>query len=346
MHFPFAVIVIAAASAAAIVPAAHAQIMDPVFEADYTAVDLGTVPGVPGPYGGVTFLAGDSETLLIGGSANAANGAIYSIDVVRGCTGRIVGFAGTATLFATAPQIDGGLAYGPGGVLFYTGYSQNLIGQIMPGSTEPDRVDDATALGIAASLGTLQFVPEGYAGAGRLKLASYNAWTWYDATVTPDGSGTYDIVDVTQTSTVSGGPEGIVYVADFNPQFSADSVLVSEWGAGLVGAYEIDASGDPILASRRDFVTGLSGAEGATIDPATGDFIFSTFGGGDRVVAVRGFLDPCRGDLDDDAAVTIADLLDLLSRWGNTCDPADLDDSETVEIGDLLILLAQWGPCP
>ena len=39
-------------------------------------------------------------------------------------------------------------------------------------------------------------------------------------------------------------------------------------------------------------ITGLDGAEGALLDPVTGDFLFSTFGGGSRVVAVRGFRAP------------------------------------------------------
>ena len=42
-------------------------------------------------------------------------------------------------------------------------------------------------------------------------------------------------------------------------------------------------------ASRRDFLVGLDGAEGAVLDPVTGDFLFSTFGGGDRVVRISGF---------------------------------------------------------
>ena len=36
-------------------------------------------------------------------------------------------------------------------------------------------------------------------------------------------------------------------------------------------------------------MTGLSNALGAAIDPVSNDFLFSTFGGGDRVVAVSGF---------------------------------------------------------
>ena len=42
--------------------------------------------------------------------------------------------------------------------------------------------------------------------------------------------------------------------------------------------YEIDEGANPILATRRDFITGLKGAEGAYRDPATGDFFFSTWG--------------------------------------------------------------------
>jgi hypothetical protein len=40
------------------------------------------------------------------------------------------------------------------------------------------------------------------------------------------------------------------------------------------------------------FISGLDGAEGALLDPVTGDFLFSTFGGGSRVIAVRGFAAP------------------------------------------------------
>src|SRR5262249_6214170 len=76
------------------------------------------------------------------------------------------------------------------------------------------------------------------------------------------------------------------------PQFGADSILVSEYSNGKIAAYTIDGNGDPNAASRRDFMTGLSGAEGAVVDPLTGDFLFSTFGGGDRVIVVRGFVAP------------------------------------------------------
>jgi hypothetical protein len=116
-------------------------------------------------------------------------------------------------------------------------------------------------------------------------------------------SGTYDLTNVTQIagSAVSGGPEGFVYVTPGSPQFTAPSMLVSEFNADEVAAYEIDSNGDPVVATRRTFVDGLTGAEGALLDPSTGDFLFSTFGGGDRIIAVRGFA--AAGRVDDARSV-------------------------------------------
>ncbi len=262
------------------------------FTSSYTCNDLGQPSGVPGALGGITFL--DNDTILVGGAANGPSGAIYAIDVVRGAGNHITGFGGTSTLFASAPNIDGGLAFGPGGVLFATGYPNNTLLQYKPGSTTPDRVIDLSNLAgtdVGSSVGTLAFVPTGFAGSGQMKLASYNTNQWYTVSLTADGNGTFDIT-VTLETTIQGGPEGIVYVDGANDGFGADSVLVSEWLAGKVGAYEIDANGDPILDSRIDFLSGLSGAEGAVVDPLTGDFIFSTFGGGDRVLVISGFEPP------------------------------------------------------
>jgi CubicO group peptidase (beta-lactamase class C family) len=54
---------------------------------------------------------------------------------------------------------------------------------------------------------------------------------------------------------------------------------------------------------------------------------------------------PCRGDLDGDYDVAVADLLELIAQWGEP-GPADLNGSGFVETTDLLLLLAAWGPCP
>jgi hypothetical protein len=273
---------------------AVAQTIDPFYANDYSFVDLGSVAGVPPSNGGITFLAGDNNTLLLGGSANTQSGAIYRVPVVRDGQGHITSF-GAPTLHAAAPGsffggIDGGLTYGPGGVLFYTAYSDNEVGQIEPGSAGPDRLIDLTPLGVASSVGALTFVPSGFAGAGRLKLASFSSGDWYDTTVSPDGSGTYNIAPVGAGIQIGGGPEGIVYIDDANPVFALDSILVSEWSQGRIVSYEINANGDPIPATQRVFMAGLTGALGAVLDPVTGDFLFSTFGGGDRIIRVTGFI--------------------------------------------------------
>lgn len=205
--------------------------------------------------------------------------------------GYIVGFDGTATELADAygatGGIDGGLAYGPGGVLFYSTFFANQIGQIEPGSTGPDRLVNLSP-GVARSMGGLGFVPEGMPGAGRLKITSTLVGRWYDATLTPDGSGTYNVVRNTAVAiNIGGSPQGIVYVPAGAPLFPNPTVLVAEFQSpGRVSAYEVNANGDPIPSTRRTFIDGLDGAEGAAFDPLTGDFLFSTFGGGDLIVRV------------------------------------------------------------
>lgn len=346
--------ILAVIGATAVSAAAYGQVMDPFYASDYTLADLGAVPGVPTPYGGLTFLAQDSNVLLIGGLANQPTADIFQVRVARDPNGSVSSFVcGTAQYFAEGSGltrgIDGGLTYGPGGVLFYTSYNDNVIGQLKPGSTTPDRLIELGPLGIFPSVGTLMFVPPGFAGAGRLKIASYSSSQWHDATVTPDGSGTYNITNVGAPITGTSGPEGIVYVQAGNPGFAHDSVLVSEYGANRVSSFEIDANGDPIAATRRTFVSGLSGAEGATIDPATGDFLFSTFvGGSGRVIRVTGFsaFPVCVGDLNNDDAVTLNDLALLLSNFG-FAGIGDLDGSCVVDLQDLTMLLAHFGQtCP
>jgi hypothetical protein len=282
--FPALALTLAAKPAAALV-------IGPDFASSYSLVDLGAVSGLPAPAGGLTFL--NSNTLLIGGAANQSAGAIYSVPVTRDPGGAITGL-GTATLYATAPNIDGGLTFGPGGVLFFTGYSNNTIGQIKPASTVPDRITTVTGNGINSSVGSLVFVPAGYNGAGQLKVLSYNANTWETLpySLASDSSGTYDFGSSFGEVQLSGGLEGAVYVPMGSPLFANQSVLVSEYGAGRVVAYETDAQGDPVASTLRVLVGGLSGAEGAAIDPVTGDFMFSTFGGGNKVVRVTGFAAP------------------------------------------------------
>lgn len=270
-----------------------AQTVQPPFDADYTLHDLGPVPELPLPYGGLTFLPGDPNTLLIGGGANYSYGEIYSVGVVRDASSHVTGFSGTATFFCDGAYNDGGLDWGPGNVLFYTRYPVNEIGQVRWSSTTTDKIVNLGSIGVTQTPGALAFVPAGHPGAGQLKMCSWPGGDWYDLSFSSDGTGTFDITSATYRVTIPGGPEGFVYPPTGSPDFPLPSMLVSDYSSNRVSAYEIDSIGNPIVSSRVDFITGLDGAEGALIDPLTGDFLFSTWGTGtDRVFAVRGFAAP------------------------------------------------------
>lgn len=295
---------LAAAALFVLLAPAGAQTLGTDFASDYSVADLGSVAGLPSNYGGLTFL--DPHTILIGGSANNASGSLYTIGVVRDAEQHITGFNGSAARFggpngSVGEYNDGGVVFGPGGVLFTARWPINGLGQTRPGSIDEDKVIELAPLGVASSLSAINFVPAGFGGAGQMKLVSYGGGQWYSAGLSPDGNGTYDLVGLTQvdldpvaggTQNVPGGPEGFVYIAAGNAAFGANSMLISEYAAGLVGAYEVDAQGNPLVSTRRTFLSGLSGAEGAVIDPVTGDFLFSTFGGGSRIVRISGFNTP------------------------------------------------------
>lgn len=328
-----------------------AQTLDPFFAPFYSLISEGAVPSVPLPYGGLTFAADDGNVLLIGGMANNFSADIYRIRIARDANRHMIGFdCGGATSYADANGvtggIDGGLCYGPGNVLFYTTYNDNQLGQIKPGSTAPDKLIALGSLGVFASTGTLQFVPAGFGGAGKLKVLSYNASVWYSFTVSPDGLGTYNLTADSPAVAISigGGPEGLVFIEAGNPGFAVDSVLVCEFATGRVVSYELNANGDPIVATQRPFITGLSGAEGATIDPVTGDFLFSTFGGGNQVIRVTGFTttESCRGDINLDRVVDLTDLTLLLATFGGP-GAGDLNADCITDLTDLTILLGNFG---
>jgi hypothetical protein len=287
-------LLLATISAAGAAFPVNGQSVEPPYDTDYTLVDLGSVPGLPLPNGGLTFMPGDPDTILIGGEANFTSGMLYTIHVARDAELHITGFVGTATVFAEAPYNDGGVAYGPGGVLFLSRFPENEMGQIPPGETTAQKVVDLSLAGVDESPGGLNFVPLGFPGAGALKLVSWADGRWYTLQLEPDGAGTWDVVTATVQTQIGGGPEGFVYVPAGSPQFpDFSAMLVSEWSAGEIAAYIIDGNGDPDPASRATFVSGLEGAEGAAIDPLTGDFLFSTFSlGSDHVFAVQGFAPP------------------------------------------------------
>lgn len=258
--------------------AAQAQSVLAPFNSYYEAVALGQMPGVFN-YGGIAFAPGNPNVLLI---SPYLSGQVRAVSLVRDSQGFITGFSGS-TVYATVGGTDGGLAFGPTGVLFFTWYGPNRLGQILPGSTTANRVDDLAPLGIGGSVGTCAFVPAGRGGAGRFKIATYATSKWYDVTLAPDGAGTFQLQNVTDVATIQGGPEGILYPPSTAPLLG-NHVLVADWNSGLY-AYQTDANGDPLPATRQLVMTGLSGNAGGAVDPVTGDMLFS--GNGGRLVAVR-----------------------------------------------------------
>lgn len=274
---------------------ANAQTVAPPFNGVYSIVDLGPATGVPSNYGGLAIKSTDPNKMLIGGAANTANGALYEIGLIRDIDGHITSFAPAgAVRVIDAAYNDGGIDYGPGSVLFLARWPVGELGQTKPGSIITDKVVDLDAppLTVNGSPGGLTFVPANHPGAGQLKLVTWAGGNWYTLGYALDGTGTYNITSSTLELTIAGGPEGIAYIPIGSPLFPQPSVLVSEYSAGMIGVYQTDANGDPVLASRQDFITGLTGAEGAFIDPITGDYLFSTFGGGNHVIVVRGFIIP------------------------------------------------------
>jgi len=274
----------------------HAATVDPFYAGSYSLTDLGSATGVVYPYGGLAFEAGDNNTLLLGGNANDPSAEIYSIGVTRDTQNHVTGFSGTAGIFANANSptggIDGGLTYGPGGILFYTSFPDNRLGEIKSGSTSPDKLvdlgtlNDANMYPVSSSVGSIAFAPN-----GKMKILIFSSNQWYSADTASDGSGTYDVINVSIPITLSGGLEGAAYVPIGSPLFALPGVLVAEASTGKISFYHVDANGDPVLATRQDFITGLNAAEGAVIDPLTGDFLFSTFDGGE-VIRVDGFASP------------------------------------------------------
>jgi hypothetical protein len=268
-------------------------ILHPPYATHYSLADLGAASDVPGPYGGMTFKADDPNTLLIAGGANTAGGQLFAVSVVRDLDGHITAFTGAARFFADAPNNDGGVAYGPGGVLFLARYPNNEIGQLKPGHIATDRVIDLALHEVTASPGGLNFVPPGWPNAGRLLISGYGDGQFYSVGLKADALGTYSVTNVTAQTQIDSGPEGFIFVPPGSVLFSNyNSMLVCHYGAGEIQAYQLTTNSAPRPETKSVFISGLSGAEGAVIDPVSGDFIFSTFGGGDHLVAVRGFNRP------------------------------------------------------
>jgi hypothetical protein len=271
---------------------ASAQVIGGPWSGHYSVANLGSAPGVPGYYGGVAFAPDDASHLLIGGNANTSIGAVYSIRVQRDSTGHIVGFASSAAKLADAPFVDGGLAFAPGDVLLYTAFPINVLGQIQPGASGPSKTTLLAGLGVGGSAGGCAVVQPTPGGPLRLKLTSPGISRWYDAPLTPDGSGGFDVGLATPRGPAVPSAGSMAYVEAGQPGFAVDTALVTSCN-GFVGAYSVDSNGD-IATLLGSFVLSMAGcADGMTLDPLTGDLVIAVWDL-KRIHVVRGFTAPAR----------------------------------------------------
>jgi hypothetical protein len=285
------------------------------FSSDYSITSIGGVPGVPDCCGGLTFFFSDPNTIVIGSDPNDVEGAMYTVGVTRDGDDHITGFSGTATRLADAANNDGGVVYGPGDVLFLARYEDpdGWLGQTKPGSAATDKIVDLAPLGVVNPPGGLGFVPEGFPGAGQMKMGSYDDGNWYTLEINPDGTGTYEITSATLELNLGedAGPEGFAFVPAGSPGFDEPTVLISEYDGDVVSAWDLDSNGDPTLGTRTEFVVDVDGPEGATFDPVTNDFLFTRYRV-DEVFVVQGFASPpefAKGDNNCDGEVQATDAL-------------------------------------
>jgi hypothetical protein len=270
-------------------------VLAPEYAGLYTVYDLGTVPGMPpGHLGGCVIKHDDPNTLLLAGDSETLSGAIYQIGVERGPCGHIVGFVGSATQIAQTEYVDANLVYGPSNTLFYTQWPTNQISQLLPGAASPAATLAAATIGIGGkdSVSGFGFVPPNLQGAGQPRTLTWSNGDWYQMTM--EGAGpTYQLSNGVLKTTLPNGPGGFAYVPAGSPGFDLQSTIVAEWSTDSVATYQVDAEGDPLVATRKPFFTTFPRPWGAYFEPATGDFLFLTWGSlPDRVYIVQGFLPP------------------------------------------------------
>ena len=281
------------------VPGPEVQLAAP-FAGLYTVYDLGPVPGVPNPLGGATVHITSNDKLLIGGNSENGSGAIYEIGVVRNACGHITGWNGSATLHASTPYVDANLVYVSSTLMLYTQWPQAILSQLPVGANAPARDTDLRTVGLPtgdSGPGGLGVVPPGLAGAGGLRMVTWPGGYWTHVETAPD-NGLLSITGITQSTTVPNNPGGFAYVPAGSPGFTQQAIIVAEWVAtdpaqDRVAVYDADAQGDPIVATRREFMSRFPRPWGAYFEPVTGDYLFLSWGQGtDRVYIVEGFVPP------------------------------------------------------
>ncbi len=293
----------AQATPACVAPAtpAGAEVeLAPEFEEFYKVYDLGAVPGVPLPLGGITVKAGTDDTLLVAGASENPGGAIYEIAVERNECGHIIGFSGTAQPIASTPNVDANLVYAAGDLMLYTEWPLFALSQLPAAATGPARRTDLRMLGMNTAdqgPGGIAFVPPGLPAAGEIRVVTWPVGRWYRVGATMN-AGLFDVTSVSHVATLPYNPGGFAYVPAGSAGFAAQSIIIAEWSQtslqdDRVSVYETDDAGDPLVGTRREFMIKFPRPWGAYFEPLTGDYLFLSWGtGDDHVYIVQGFEPP------------------------------------------------------
>lgn len=272
---------------------ADEAVIAPAYADDYRAYVLGPVPGLPAgsDLGGMAIHDADINTLMIAGNAEMPEGTLYEIGVERGPCGHIIGFVGEATAVAMTPHVSD-LFFVSGGLLFYTEWPKNHIAQLLPGASAPDLRTDLGKLGITISVGGFGMVPPGIAGAGQLRVLTWDTGDWYHLDRSANGQ-LFDLINAVKTTKVEAKSGGLAYVPAGSPGFDAPHVMLSESEAGKLPVYQVDAAGDPLVETRVEFLSQLPFAYTTYFEPVTGDLLVSTIEAPqDQVYIIQGFAPP------------------------------------------------------
>lgn len=264
----------------------------------YQLCEIPMVVNIPGPFSGIAFTPNDLNTLLMAGHIQDTTAAIWTVGVTRDSQGHVIGIKNNAKLFAPAPGLGRSVAMGPGRMAFYTNVDAGL-GIIGPDGKTPHPPIPLPGIGGGAAL-PLAFVPPGWKGGGALKLATFDG-KFYSVGLARDAAGAFSITDVMGPSLLQGiaannFPVGLGYVAAGNPLFPAEALLVATWDFNIAAgsqllAYPTDDQGNP-GAGVPTPVTSNLGVSGMTVDPLTGDLLFTSFWGSSGVFLLTGFTVP------------------------------------------------------
>jgi hypothetical protein len=221
--------------------------------ADWNPAQI-SYPGTSGPYSEVLWQVSGSQPNTLTGSAFAT--------------------VPTSTNFPYSINVGGGLAPGPGGVLFYS-TSQGSLGEYSSGNSMLVNLTDPS--NSAAGVSALGFLPIGTSS--QLVVAFSGTNNWYLVSLVKNASGLYN---ASVGSLLFSGIEASSFVytpAVPSSGFATAGILVGDAATQTLSFYGLNAQGN--LTGTGSYVIDTSGngaipGYGLARDTSTGDFLFTT----------------------------------------------------------------------